>query len=132
MVFGTVDLEKITVNMGVVDLGKIDLLVEEGFYGNRTDFIRTAIRNQLDRQGTETAQAITRKSWALGTLSFGRKDLEKMLAAGERRKISVVGLLSISDDVSPELADQTIESVTVRGVFRASPGVKDVLASRTH
>jgi Ribbon-Helix-Helix transcriptional regulator family len=44
------DSEKITINLGFVDLGRVDLMVREGFYSNRADFIRTAIRNQLERQ----------------------------------------------------------------------------------
>lgn len=126
------DSEKITINMGAVDLGKIDLLVEEGFYGNRTDFIRTAIRNQLDKHENDTNQTITRRTMAAGALHFNGKDFEKYAAAGQRLTISVVGLLSFSHDVSPDLARQVVESVTVRGVFRASQAVKDALADRTH
>ena len=128
----TGDSEKITINMGTVDLGKIDLLVEEGFYGNRTDFIRTAIRNQLGRHESEMNQTITRKNMAVGALHYNAKDLEKSLAAGHKLSISVVGVLSISHDTSPDLASQVIESVTVHGVFRASQAVKDALADRTH
>jgi Arc/MetJ-type ribon-helix-helix transcriptional regulator len=127
-----VDSEKITINMGTVDLGKIDLLVEEGFYGNRTDFIRTAIRNQLDKHDNDTNQTITRKDMAVGALHYNAKDLEKSVAAGHKLSISVVGVLHISNDASPDLARQAIESVTVRGVFRASQAVKDALADRTH
>lgn len=126
------DSEKITINMGTVDLGKIDLLVEEGFYGNRTDFIRTAIRNQLGKHENDTSQTITRKSMAVGALHYNAADLEKSLAAGHKLSLSVVGLLSISHDTSPDLARQAIESITIRGVFRASRAVKDALADRTH
>jgi Arc/MetJ-type ribon-helix-helix transcriptional regulator len=126
------DSEKITINMGAVDLGKIDLLVEEGFYGNRTDFIRTAIRNQLDKHENDTNQVITRKAMAAGALLMNAKDFERYAADGQKLSISVVGLLSFSHDVSPELASEVIESVTVRGVFRASQAVKDALADRTH
>jgi Arc/MetJ-type ribon-helix-helix transcriptional regulator len=126
------DSEKITINMGAVDLGKIDLLVEEGFYGNRTDFIRTAIRNQLGKHENETNQTITRRTMTAGVLHFSAKDLETYAAKGDNLSISVVGMLSISHDASPEMARQVIESVTVRGVFRASQAVKDALADRTH
>jgi Arc/MetJ-type ribon-helix-helix transcriptional regulator len=126
------DSEKITINMGAVDLGKIDLLVEEGFYGNRTDFIRTAIRNQLGKHENEMNQVITRKAMAAGVLLYNAKDFERHAANGQKLSISVVGLLSFSHDVSPELASQVIESITVRGVFRASQAVKDALADRTH
>lgn len=123
--------EKITVNMSVVDLGKIDLLVDEGFYSNRTDFIRTGVRNQLDKHSDDVKESATRRTTAMGIISYGRKALEKRLAKGERLKITVVGMFMLSDDVSPELADQTIESVEVYGVFRANKAVKAVLADRT-
>ena len=125
------DSEKITINMGTVDLGKIDLLVDEGFYGNRTDFIRTAIRNQLGKHENDTNQTITRRAMAVGAIHYGAKDLEKYLAKGQKLSISVVGVLSISHDASPDVARQVIESVTVRGVFRASQAVKDALSDRT-
>jgi Arc/MetJ-type ribon-helix-helix transcriptional regulator len=123
--------EKITINLGAVDLGKIDLLVAEGFYGNRTDFIRTAIRNQLGNHDNEMNQTITRKAMAVGALHYNGKDLERHLADGHKLSISVVGLLSISNDASPDVARQVIESITVHGVFRASQAVKDALADRT-
>lgn len=126
------DSEKITINLGVVDLGKVDLLVEEGFYSNRTDFIRTAIRNQLDKHEGEMTATITRKSITVGAVHYGRKDLDEHRANKQKLAISVVGVLAISDDVSPELARDTIESVKVRGVFRASSTVKDALADRSH
>jgi Arc/MetJ-type ribon-helix-helix transcriptional regulator len=126
------DAEKITINMGTVDLGKIDLLVEEGFYGNRTDFIRTAIRNQLGRHESDMNQTMTRKEMSLGALHYSANDLQKTIDAGKKLTISAVGLLSISKDVSPDLAREAIESVTIRGVFRASQAVKDALADRTH
>jgi len=126
-----VDSEKITINLGAVDLGKADLLVEEGFYQNRTDFIRTAIRNQLAKHDSEMNQTITRKAMAVGALHYSGSDLERHLADGHKLSISVVGLLSIGNDASPDLARQVIESITVHGVFRASQAVKDALADRT-
>jgi Arc/MetJ-type ribon-helix-helix transcriptional regulator len=126
------DSEKITINMGAVDLGKVDLLVDEGFYGNRTDFIRTAIRNQLERHEGDMNQTMTRKSMVLGTVHLSRKDLESQLATGQKLAISTVGLLSIGSDVSADLALATIESVSVKGVFRASSEVKAALADRSH
>jgi Arc/MetJ-type ribon-helix-helix transcriptional regulator len=125
-----VDSEKITINMGAVDLGKVDLLVDEGFYGNRTDFIRTAIRNQLEKHEADMTQTMTRKSMTVGALIYDRRDLERHQAAGEMLKISAVGLVSLASDVTPELALATIESISVRGVFRASKEVKDALADR--
>lgn len=126
------DSEKITINLGAVDLGKVDLLVEEGFYSNRTDFIRTAIRNQLDRHEGEMTATITRKSITVGAMHFGSKDLDERRANRQKLAISVVGMLVISNDVTPELAREVIESVKVRGVFRASNAVKDALADRAH
>ncbi len=122
--------EKITINMGAVDLGKVDLLVDEGFYSNRTDFIRTAIRNQLERHEGEMNQTMTRKSMTLGAVHYDRQELEAQLATGKRLAISTVGLLSIGNDVSADLARDTIESVSVKGVFRASSEVKTALADR--
>ena len=124
------DTEKITINMGAVDLGKVDLLVDEGFYGNRSDFIRTAIRNQLDRHDTDTAASMSRRMAALGALGVNARDLEDSLAGGKTLKISVVGMLTISADVTPELARKAIESVYVRGTFRASDEVKAAIADR--
>ena len=124
------DSEKITINMGAVDLGKVDLLVDEGYYGNRTDFIRTAIRNQLEKHEGEMNQTISRKSMTVGALVYGRKDLERHRAAGEMLSISAIGMVSLAADITPELARETIESISVRGVFRASKEVKDALADR--
>ena len=124
------DTEKITINLGYVDLGRIDLLVQEGFYSNRTDFIRTAIRNQLTSQSTEVSQSIERHTLELGLRDYGVADLEAAQAAGETLHIKVVGLARIAPDVSPELARATIASLTVLGALQASPQVKAALAGR--
>ncbi len=124
------DSEKITINLGYVDLGHIDLLVQEGFYSNRTDFIRTAIRNQIDRHGDAVRQAVTRKSVDLGLRHYSRADLEAVQAAGERLDIRVLGLASIAQDVTPDLARATIASITVLGALHASAAVKAALADR--
>jgi Arc/MetJ-type ribon-helix-helix transcriptional regulator len=124
------ETEKITINLGPVDLGQIDLLVREGFYSNRTDFIRTAIRNQLATHAEAVRQTVARQTLVLGVQHFSRRDLEEVRDAGERLRIEVLGLASIADDVSPELALETIESVIVLGAFRASPAVKRALADR--
>lgn len=126
----TSELEKITVNLGLVDLGQIDLLVQEGFYSNRTDFIRTAIRNQISTHADTVKQTVARKTLVLGLQHYSRRDLEEVRAAGETLEIKVLGLASIADDVSPELALETIDSVVVLGAFRASPAVKSALAGR--
>ena len=124
------ELEKITINMGPVDLGQIDLLVREGFYQNRTDFIRTAIRNQLNTHSEAVKQTVARKTLVLGLQNYTRSDLEAVRAAGQTLEIKVLGLVSIADDVSPELALETIASMEVLGAFKASPAVKAALASR--
>jgi Arc/MetJ-type ribon-helix-helix transcriptional regulator len=126
----TGELEKITINMAPVDLGQIDLLVQEGFYQNRTDFIRTAIRNQLTAHAEAVRQTVARKTLVLGLQHYTRRDLEEVRAAGETLQIKVLGLVSIADDVSPELALATIDSIIVLGAFRASPAVKAALAER--
>lgn len=124
------DTEKITINLGPVDLGQIDLLVEEGFYSNRTDLIRTAIRNQLAIHAQVVTETVTRRELVLGLQHYSRQDLEAVRAAGERLNIQVLGLASIGADVSPELAAATIGSIVVLGAFHASPAVKTALAGR--
>jgi Arc/MetJ-type ribon-helix-helix transcriptional regulator len=127
---GPGETEKITINLGPVDLGQIDLLVQEGFYSNRTDFIRTAIRSQLATHGEAVRQSVARRTLVLGVQHYARRDLEAVRAAGQRLQINVLGLASIAEDVSPELALATIESVAVLGALRASPAVKAALAGR--
>jgi Arc/MetJ-type ribon-helix-helix transcriptional regulator len=124
------DTEKITINLGYVDLGHIDLMVQDGFYSNRTDFIRTAIRNQLDRHADVVKQSVARKSLDLGLRHYSREDLEAVRAAGQMLQIHVLGLASIAQDVTPELARATIASVVVLGALHASPAVKAALAER--
>ena len=124
------ETEKITINLGYVDLGHIDLLVAEKFYSNRTDFIRTAIRNQLERHAEVTKQSVARKTLDLGLRHFTRADLEEVRAAGQTLQIHVLGLASIADDVTPELARATISSLEVLGALRASPEVKAALSDR--
>ena len=124
------DSEKITINLGYVDLGHIDLMVEEGFYSNRTDFIRTAIRNQIDRHAEIVQKAVTRKSVDLGLRHFSRADLESARDSGHRLEIKVLGLATIAPDVTPELARAAIASLTVLGALHASPAVKAALADR--
>jgi len=122
--------EKITINLGCVDLGQIDLLVQEGFYANRTDLIRTAIRNQLATHGEAVRQAVSRKTLVLGIQHYSKHDLEALKAAGETLQIRVLGLATIDPAVTPELALATIESVTVLGALHASPAVKAALSQR--
>jgi Arc/MetJ-type ribon-helix-helix transcriptional regulator len=124
------DTEKITINLGYVDLGHIDLMVQEGFYSNRTDFIRTAIRNQLERHADVVKQSTSRKTLDLGLRHYSRDDLEAVRAAGELLHIHVLGLARIATDVTPELARATIASVVVLGALHASPAVKAALADR--
>jgi Arc/MetJ-type ribon-helix-helix transcriptional regulator len=124
------DTEKITINLGFVDLGHIDLLVREGFYSNRTDFIRTAIRTRLETHADEVKKSIVRHTLELGLRNFTREDLERVRAAGEKLQIQVVGLVSIAADVSPALALATIQSVTVLGALHASKEIKSALADR--
>ena len=124
------DSEKITINVGYVDLGHIDLLVHEGFYSNRTDFIRTAIRNQLAAHADAVKQSIARHTLELGLRRYSREELEAVKAAGGKLHIQVVGLATIAEDVTPELALATIESITVLGALHASKAVKAALSDR--
>src|SRR5664279_175080 len=123
--------EKITINVGPVDLGQIDLLVSEGFFANRTDFIRTAIRRQLESRSTAVDRTVARRELTLGSEHFSRHDLEELRESGRMVELRVLGLASIADDVSPELALATIAAVEVLGAFRAPAAVKAALATRT-
>jgi Arc/MetJ-type ribon-helix-helix transcriptional regulator len=124
------DTEKITINMSVVDLGQVDLLVQEGFYSSRTDFIRTSIRNLLNTQADHVKELITKKSFVVGVIAFSRKYLEEIRSKGVKLDIKVLGLCLLEDDISPELALLTISSIEVLGVLRASDAVKTALHSR--
>ena len=123
--------EKITINLGCVDLGQIDLLVQEGFYANRTDLIRTAIRNQLSAHGDALRQAVSRKTLTLGIQHFSKADLEAVRKSGVKLQVRVLGLASIAPDVTPALALASIDSITVLGTLHASPSVKAALLNRT-
>jgi Arc/MetJ-type ribon-helix-helix transcriptional regulator len=125
-----IDSEKITINLGLIDLGQIDLLVSEGFYANRTDLIRTAIRNQLGTHAEAVRQSVARRRLVLGMHHFSRSDLEQALADGQHLHIQVLGLASIASDVSVDLALATIESIMVLGALQASTAIKDALAGR--
>lgn len=124
------ETEKITINMPAVDLGKIDLLVQEGIFTNRTDFIRTAIRSQIDKHNFEIQQSVERHSFGIGAIIYSRSDLEKYVNKGEKVTITIVGFLYLQSDITPELALQAIESLQVRGIFKASDEVKAALADR--
>lgn len=125
------ETEKITINLGYVDLGQVDLLVQEGFYSNRSDFIRTAVRNQIASHDEVVRTSIVRHTLELGIRHFTRADLEAVKAAGEKLHIKVLGLATIAPDVTPALALETIESITVLGALHASKDVKNALADRT-
>ncbi len=124
------ETEKITINLSVVDLGQVDLLVEQGFYSNRSDLIRTAIRSQLSTHADTVQQAVVRRQYAVGIIAYSRKDLEFQRADSQKLKIRIVGMVHIANDVTPELALETIESIQVFGVLRASPELKEALVDR--
>jgi Arc/MetJ-type ribon-helix-helix transcriptional regulator len=126
------DTEKVTINLGLVDLAQMDLLVEEGFYTNRTDFVRMAIRNQLQLHADAIRQTVTRKRFVMGMQRYSRTELEKTVASNEQLDIHVLGLATIDDDVTPELARAAIASIHVLGAFIASNAVKAALADRIH
>lgn len=128
--FHLADTEKVTVNLPVVDLGQIDLLVEQGFYSNRTDFLKTALRNQLQHHSQDVRQVMTKKSYVLGVTYYGENSLQKVYEEGYQLDIRTVGMLVIDDEVPVDLALQTIHSVKVYGAFRASPQVKRALRDR--
>ena len=124
------ETEKITINMGAVDLGKVDLLVREGLYSNRSDFIRTAIRAQIEKHGLEVQQSVARHAYVIGALSYNRRMLERMRSEKEKLHIAVLGSLHIAKDVPAELAAEVVERIKVRGMFSASDAVKAALADR--
>jgi Arc/MetJ-type ribon-helix-helix transcriptional regulator len=124
------DTEKITINLSAVDLGKVDLLVQEGLYSNRTDFIRTAIRWQLDKHSLEIQQSIARYSYVIGVLTYNRADLEKIKEKGEKLKIAIIGLLILQDNITAELANDVIETIRVRGILIASEAIKSIMTDR--
>ena len=124
------DTEKITINLGYVDLGQVDLMVQEGFYSNRTDFIRTAIRNQLATHADVVKASVVRNTLELGLRHYSRADLEAVRERGEKLSIQVLGLATIADDVTPELALATIDSITVLGALHAPAAIKSALADR--
>lgn len=126
------ETEKITINLGLIDLGQIDLLVQEGFYSNRTDLIRTAIRNQLSTHAEVLRRTVARRTLVLGVQEFSRDDLESVRKSKTRLRIQVLGLVRIANDVSPKLARDTIESIAVLGALQASTAVKAALADRIH
>jgi Arc/MetJ-type ribon-helix-helix transcriptional regulator len=124
------DTEKVTINLGYVDLGQVDLMVQEGFYSNRTDFIRTAIRNQLATHADVVRKTVARKTLELGLRHYSRADLEAVRGRGEKLQIQVLGLATIAADVTPELVEETIDSITVLGALQASPEIKAVLLNK--
>jgi Arc/MetJ-type ribon-helix-helix transcriptional regulator len=124
------ETEKMTINVGVVDLGQVDLLVQEGFYSNRSDLVRTALRNQLALHADLLKQTVARRTLTVGLQHYSRADLERTVAAGQRLQVQVVGLARIADDVTPDLARAAIESVTVLGAFQASAAVRRALSDR--
>ena len=124
------ETEKITINISAVDLGKIDLLVNEGLYANRSDLIRTAIRNQLDKHSLEVQQSVTRHAYTIGVLVYDKSDFEKMKAKGKKIKLNIVGMLHLGKDIPPELALEVVESIQVRGIFHATDELKAALADR--
>jgi Arc/MetJ-type ribon-helix-helix transcriptional regulator len=126
------DTDKVTINLGLVDLAQMDLLVEEGFYTNRTDFVRTAIRNQLQHHQEAIRQTVVRKRFVMGMQRYAKAELERIVANGEQLEIHVLGLAAIDDDVTPELARQAIVSLRVLGAFLAPAAVKAALADRIH
>ena len=123
-----VETEKVTINLNVVDLGKIDLLVSQGFYSNRTDFIRTGIRNQLTTHATELENLVVKQEFAVGVTTYSKKDLEKLIAKNEKIDIRVVGMLVLGGDIDVELALKTINSVQVRGIYKATAEIKNALS----
>jgi Arc/MetJ-type ribon-helix-helix transcriptional regulator len=124
------DTEKITINMSAVDLGKVDLLVKEALYSNRTDFIRTAIRNQLDKHGMELQQAITRSSFTIGALIYDKSDLEEYKARNRKMKLNIIGLLRLGRNITPELAREVIESIHVLGILDMDPSLREAIADK--
>jgi len=124
------DLEKLTINISPLDIGQIEILVEQGFYANRAEFVRTAIRDELAKHSETVRETAKRKTFIIGAMVIGRAELERRQKRGEQLDLRVIGLLGIEENVPASLARAVIESVEVRGIFRASKDVKDALADR--
>ena len=124
------ETEKITINLGAVDLGSIDLLVGEGFFSNRSDLIRTAVRNLLAAHRDIINGAVLRQDRTLGLRRITRAELEGLQQAGKRIRIGVVGLVVVDNDVPAALVEQTIAELSVLGSLQASPEVRRALAGR--
>ena len=124
------EIERITTGVGIVDLGQIDRLVDKDLFATRSEFIRTAIRTYLEQYREELVQAGFKKSFTIGVHILNAHDLEDVVAAGNAIDLHVVGSLTISQDVTPELARKAIRSVAVYGSFRAREEIKAALADR--
>lgn len=122
--------EKLSVNFGPVDIGTVDLLVEEGFYASRADFIRHAVRTQLDEHKAAVQDATTRRDFSVGYVSLDAGYLRAAKKRKQRLDIKVVGVLHLQDDIDPALASEVIERVHVLGSFRAPEAVIGVLGDR--
>lgn len=118
------ETEKITINIDVVDLGKIDLLVDQGFYSNRTDLIKTSIRNELLKHEETVKQIVTEKSYNIGVTKFSKDYLEQLASNHKVLDVKVMGLLIIEEDVTPQLVQKTIQTLKVMGAFKAKNEIK--------
>ena len=125
-----VESEKVTLNIGYVDLGRIDLLVQEGFYANRSDLIRTAVRNQLAVHEASVARSVERHAFDMGLRDVTAAELVQLRASGASLRLKVIGLVRIAADVSAELAGAAIAEIQVLGALQASAEVKAVLRDR--
>jgi Arc/MetJ-type ribon-helix-helix transcriptional regulator len=124
--------EKITININTIDLGHIDLLVNEGYYATRTEFIKTAVKKQLDRHEEDTKKLIEQKAkhgdyeLSIGVGGFTKSELERIIQKKEAKiKMIFIGLFITPKDVTLELLEQAVESIKVYGVCRCSQEIKD-------
>src|ERR1700742_773212 len=116
--------EKITINLGHVDLGHIDLLVRDGFYANRTDFIRTAIRNQVERHAEAARHSVSRRNLDLGLRHYSREELETAHAAQRPRDVGGTGLGGIAPSHHPLPPRVTHPLSRFVGPCRPAPGAR--------
>ncbi len=125
--------EKITVNLPVVDLGKMDYLVSQGFYNSRAEFLRIAAKEQIGKNDSIfkalTEEHVKDKNYfvGIGALTISREVFEKALKEGRKIKIFVMGMVKIANDVDIELISKTVKSFRAYGIKRGPPGVIEYL-----
>lgn len=125
--------EKVSVNINEEALSKIDLLVEDGFYSNRSDFINRAVDTLLDRENRtvdklleiHSKEKINSRQWFVGVQTMGSQYLEKVKEQGVRLRIKGCGVLYFEKDAAQELVFETVEYISPRIRVIAEEAVRE-------